>query len=400
MIGPFAFQPRGTVPARMLPIARRLVEDGHQVFVVLPPYDNPQESGRRTFVDKIPIYNVRLGSGPSVFSHLVTGRRLVEETLKLRPDLVHIFKPRGPSGLAAMFLIARRKFGLRLPIVLDTDDWEGRGGFYDYWRLQRQYSSYQLAFADFQDRWIPPRVDAVTVASRTLETRMWSLGVPRDGVFYVPNGPRGFPNPPSADSMEVIRKRLRLLASPVVLLFTRFEFRPERAVRILKTVRQSVADAKLLVVGEGIGGEEKQLRELAAREDLSGQALFTGWVDYEDLPPYLCLADVAMYLLDDTLLNRSKCPAKLVHLMSLGIPIVADRVGQIAECIENEVSGLLVDAEDDDAFAASLVRVLRDPELRTRLGKNAAERVQTVFNWDRLVSQVKEAYGVARHRAR
>jgi len=400
MVGPFAFQPRGTVPVRMLPIAQRLVGDGHQVFVVLPPYDNPKESGRRTSVDGIPIHNVRLAFGPPTFSHLGTAKRIVGETLNLRPDIVHIFKPRGPSGLAAMFLIARRKFGLHLPIVLDSDDWEGRGGFYDYWRLHGLYSSYQLAFADFQDRWIPPRVDAATVASRTLETRMWSLGMPRDRVFYVPNGPREFPNPPSPDSMDVIRRKLGLANRPVILLFTRFEFRPKRAVRILGLVRQSMADANLLVVGEGVSGEEEQLKELVEREDLAGQMIFVGWIDHKDLPPYLCLADVAIYPLDDTLLNRSKCPGKLVELMSLGIPVVADRVGQIGEYIENEVSGLLVDPKDDDAFAASVVRVLKEPQLRTCLGKKAADRVRKVFSWNRLVSQVKEAYRVACSRAR
>ena len=313
---------------------------------------------------------------------------------------MHVFKPRGPSGLAAMLLIARRKLRQDFAILTDSDDWEGRGGFYEHWRGLGRYPWYQLAFADLQDRSIPARVDAVTVASRTLQARMWSLGVPPHRVFYVPNGARELPSPSAVDEADDLRKQLGLVNHPTIVLYTRFEFHPERAVRILRIVRDSVREVRLVVIGEGLTGEDRQFEALIQQAGMADHVVLLGWVDYDRLRSYLSLGDAAMYLLDDTLVNRSRCAVKLAELMSLGIPVVADRVGQNAEYLRDEVSGLLVDPEDDDAFAVSLVRVLRDPELRTRLGKNAAERVQTVFSWDRLVSQVKEAYSVARHRAR
>lgn len=399
-VGPYASERRGTVPARLLPIARRLARDGHEVLVLLPPYDDPTQSGRRTSANGVPVCCVPLGPGPPALSHFVTGARMAREALRWRPHIVHVFKPRGPSGLAAMLLIARRKLRQDFAILTDSDDWEGRGGFYEHWRGLGRYPWYQLAFADLQDRSIPARVDAVTVASRTLQARMWSLGVPPHRVFYVPNGACELPSPSAVDEADDLRKQLGLVNHPTIVLYTRFEFHPERAVRILRIVRDSVREVRLVVIGEGLTGEDRQFEALIQQAGMADHVVLLGWVDYDRLRSYLSLGDAAMYLLDDTLVNRSRCAVKLAELMSLGIPVVADRVGQNAEYLRDEVSGLLVDPEDDDAFAVSLVRVLRDPELRTRLGKNAAERVQTVFSWDRLVSQVKEAYSVARHRAR
>jgi glycosyltransferase involved in cell wall biosynthesis len=398
LVGPYASERRGTVPARLLPIARRLARDGHKVLVLLPPYDDPRQSGRRTSANGVPVFCVPLGPGPPALSHFATGARMAWEALRWRPHIVHVFKPRGPSGLTAMLLIARRKLRQDFAILIDSDDWEGRGGFYEHWRRLGCYPWYQLAFADFQDRSIPPRVDAVTVASRTLQARMWSLGVPPHRVFYVPNGARELPSPSAVDEADDLRRRLGLANDPTIVLYTRFEFRPERVVRILEMVRESVKNVRLLVIGEGLMGEERRFEALIRQAGMADHVVFLGWVDYDRLRSYLSLGDVAMYPLDDTLVNRSRCAVKLAELISLGIPVVADRVGQNGEYLQDEVSGLLVDPENHEAFKTSLVRLLTQPELRTHMGKAAALRAQTVFGWDQLAAKVEEAYAAALRR--
>lgn len=396
MVGPFAFRPKGTVPLRIMPIAQRLAQAGHRVSIFLPPYDNPQESGKRTTVDDIPVNNIRLGPEWPLAGHLLTSERLLRAALAFKPDLVHIFKPRGPSGVVAGLLIALKRLGRKVALVLDTDDWEGRGGFYDYWRDHRLYPWYLLKLADIQDRWIPPRVDSVTVASRTLEARIWSLGIPRERVFYLPNGPHRFPEGDPLNNRDSVRRRLGLEDRSVVLLYTRFfEFSPHSAIETVANICGAEDNARLLVVGTGLYGEEKEFLELADKRGLQGHMVNIGWVEPNLLQGYLAAADVAIYPLDDTLLNRSKSPGKLVELMSLGIPVVASRVGQAAECIEHGTSGLLVDPGDDQGMANAVLELIRKPDLRTQTGKNAHERIWTKFNWDDQIRTVWKAYEVA-----
>ena len=51
--------------------------------------------------------------------------------------------------------------------------------------------------------------------------------------------------------------------------------------------------------------------------------------------PLLTAAQVALYPMRDTLINRAKCSAKLLDLMVLGCPIVTHRVGQQGEYLQH-----------------------------------------------------------------
>jgi glycosyltransferase involved in cell wall biosynthesis len=125
---------------------------------------------------------------------------------------------------------------------------------------------------------------------------------------------------------------------------------------------------------------------------LSNYAAFTGWVESDRLPGYFAAADVAIFPYDDTLINRTKCSVKLTDLLAAGLPVVADAVGQNAEYIVGGESGLLVEPEDDVAFADAVLRLLKDADLRARMGMSAARRMRERFAWDNLVQEVERAY--------
>jgi len=240
--------------------------------------------------------------------------------------------------------------------------------------------------------------DALTVASRALESIVWSMGVPSDRVFCVPNGVQkkqdaGGKGQEARSRTQDARSKRQYLPPPIscscILLYTRFfEFAVERVIEILRLVLAQVPQAKLLVVGKGLFGEEKQLLALAVD--------YVGWVRLEELPRYFAAADVAIYPYDDTLINRTKCSVKLIDLLAAGLPVVADDVGQNGVYIEHGVSGFLVEPGDTAAFAAAVVRLLRDRGLRERLAEGAQRRVRQHFTWDRLADSVEAAYRLAR----
>ena len=101
----------------------------------------------------------------------------------------------------------------------------------------------------------------------------------------------------------------------------------------------------------------------------------------------------------DTLVNRAKCPVKLLDLMALGRPIVAHarRPGGASIsftakaacwCTPGDVAGL----------SAAVADLLADPARRARLGAAAAERAWTVFPWARLAGAAEAAYARALRR--
>ncbi|MHB1416116.1 MAG: glycosyltransferase family 4 protein, partial [Chloroflexota bacterium] len=390
MLGNFSLHNKGTMRARALPLARALVKRGHDVSLVLSALDAPKVAGTLTTEDGVAVYHLPARKLPLVREGGVVADQ-VHHVWTARPDVVHVFKPisfAGAAGAVVGALRAARLRGCRL--VVDSDDWEGTGGWVD---LDRR-PSWQRWIVDRQERWGLHHGDAVTVASRHLMTLSWALGVPPSKVFYVPNG---IDNTMDLDGEAAgrVRSALDLGDAPVILLYTRFfEFDLHSVVSLLRQTVSSLPQAKLLVVGRGFYGEENRLETMLAEEGLASSARFAGWVEPKDLPTYFAAADVAVYPFADTLVNRTKCPAKLVELLAAGVPVVAQAVGQIQEYVEHGVSGLLVSAGEDEAFAHAAVDLLGDAALRERLGAGALRRISEQFLWERLVPRVEAAYGI------
>ncbi|MHB9092790.1 MAG: glycosyltransferase family 4 protein [Chloroflexota bacterium] len=385
MVGNFSLYRKGTMRARALPLARALVRRGHDVRIVLPALDTPRFSPRGE-QDGVSIVHVAVAGSAG------TALALAREAMAGSPEVVHTFKPISYAGLIASQVQLLRRLGLsRARLVVDTDDWEGTGG----WATLANRPAWLRWLIDRQERWTLRHAAAVTVASRQLEMLVRGLRVPRERIHYVPNG---------ADSSAAIwdekirrtrRQALALGDAPVILLYTRFfEYPLERVADVFARVAARVPGATLLVVGKGFHHEEDALRRLLVANGLSESARFVGWAEPETLPGYFAAADAAIYPLDDTLVNRTKCPAKLVELMAAGVPVVAEGVGQAREYVDDGASGLLIPTANVAAFAGALTNLLLDPELRLRLGTGAAERIQAHFLWDNLAAEVEKAYGV------
>jgi glycosyltransferase involved in cell wall biosynthesis len=303
------------------------------------------------------------------------------------PDVVHVFKPIGYSGMAAFALQA-----LGVPWVLDMDDWEGPGG----WVGVNPYSPAQKALITLTEAMLPRMAGAVTVASRTLEARTWDFGLPRRRVRYMPNGVSEEKYRVWTTGAESVgaRRAVPLQGSPTILLYTRFaEFPYQWPLDVLKLVLQEHPTAKLLVVGEGFFGEGEKLQADAERMGLGESVTVVGRVAEEDLPAYLSMGDVAIYPVEDNLITRAKSPVKVLEPMLMGLPIVAHRVGQAAEFIGD--AGVPVEPGNLHEMANAVSTLLKDPERRKHLGEKARGRVWTQFNWERLCLQAEAAYKLA-----
>jgi glycosyltransferase involved in cell wall biosynthesis len=403
-----------TMGVRALPMAKALAARGHSVTILVPPWQNPEEGGRRWTADGVTVENVPLPLRVPGLFHVVTALRLTRRVLALRPEVVHLFKPKAYSGLTH-WLLARLPPARRPRTVVDTDDWEGPGG----WNELADYTWLQRRFFAWQERWGLSHADAVTVASRTLQSLVWAMGVAPDHVFYVPNGVEG--GWTGSGGRQVVGEEQgagsERSSDARILLYTRFfEFPVFRVIDVLRRVQERVPGARLLVVGEGLFGEEEELFRLAARYGLtvgdspSGavqhgphpdspvfasplDVTYAGWVPPEELPFYFDRATVAIYPFDDTLVNRTKCAVKLGDLLAAGVPVVAEDVGQNQEYIRNGETGLLVEPGDVPAFADAVVQLLRNPALQDRLGQGAARDVRERFAWGRLIERVERAYG-------
>lgn len=395
-VGTFGLRPKATVGTRAIPLAEALTERGHDVTVIVPPWDNPPDSGKQMRFGKVRVLNVTLPPRIPLLWYLVLTWRLAWQTFSLRPDVVHVFKPKAFAGLVASIVWLLKILNVtNVRLIVDTDDWEGAGG----WNEIGAYSRAQRLFFPLQEKWVLRQADAVTVASRELEAMVSKLRRDGKGVFYLPNAARPRPGLRQARPEDSLRASLGLSDSRVILLYTRFfEFGVSRALDVLGHVVERIPEARLLVVGKGFFGEEKELDALAQQRGLAPYVVQAGWVDEESLPAYFATANVAIYPFDDTLVNRTKCSMKLLELLDAGVPVVADRVGQNAEYIQDGVSGALVEPGDSRRMAEAVSRLMAQPELAASFGQQAQRRVEAEFSWRVWAAQAERAYEYAGRR--
>ncbi|WP_425557446.1 glycosyltransferase [Deinococcus aluminii] len=145
--------------------------------------------------------------------------------------------------------------------------------------------------------------------------------------------------------------------------------------------------ARLLLAGDG--PLRPAVEALVNELGLAGSVDLLGWVDAARSARLLEEADV---LVLPSFFEGQ--PLALIEGMARGVALVSTAVGGIPDLIEDGVSGRLVPPGDDAALAAALGAVLRDGELRTRLGNAAYERARQDFNiehtWRRLDALYRE----------
>ena len=401
MIGPFAFKPKSTVSARALLIAQALVKRSHQVTILLPPYDNIDDSGRAWTQEGVSLENMILPRDDT-WRRIAVPVRMARRALALRPDVVHVFKPIGYSGLAGIYL--RRFFvdprqGTRCPLVLDTDDWEGTGG----WTEINPYPALLKRMFPWQERWLALHADAVTVASRALETQVWGFGVDPARVTYLPNGPDPAlrDQPPATDAQKAkARSMLGVGDAPLAIYVGHIPRGSDMdlAVEAMARLAGQLPQARLVIAGLGDGLPDLQAK--AQSLGVTDQVIFPGWIPRDQVPVYVAAADISVNPYRDSLINRSKCAVKAVIAMAMGKAVVSTRVGQNLEYIEHGRSGLLTEPGDAGELAEALLTLLSDRELATELGRNARQRIWDKFDWDLRAGLVEGVYQAAQDRAR
>lgn len=139
--------------------------------------------------------------------------------------------------------------------------------------------------------------------------------------------------------------------------------------------------------GQSDGYERERIEAIVGELGLSQITQFPGQLSREQLPTYYAAADVCV-------VPSHYEPFGLVTIeaMACGTPVVGSDVGGLQYSIAPEETGLLVPPKDDVAFAQAIDRILANSEWRHQLGKAARRRVETVFSWDGVATQLSQLY--------
>jgi glycosyltransferase involved in cell wall biosynthesis len=241
-------------------------------------------------------------------------------------------------------------------------------------------------------KWGVRRADAVFSISRFVTDTVVATGTPRERVHTVLNGIDPSKWDPRTEGGAVRREfgiphDAALLVSVSRLFGAKGQ---KELLQALPRVRADVPNVWLLIVGadavEVHGGSFTQELKVLARDlGVGDRVIFAG--ERSDIPQVMAACDVYS-------MPSFKEPFGLVFLeaMAMQRPVVALDNGGTPEVVEHGRSGLLAAPGDVEAIARNVVTLLRDPELRARMGEYGRARVLEYFNVQRMARDAEQAY--------
>jgi phosphatidyl-myo-inositol dimannoside synthase len=142
-----------------------------------------------------------------------------------------------------------------------------------------------------------------------------------------------------------------------------------------------------------IGGTGREADRLDRLVDQSGAPVrLLGRLSDDEVVALYAAGDVMAMLCHDRWggLEQEGFGIVFVEAAAAGLPQVAGRSGGADEAVAHGSSGLVVDdARDIDAVAAALARLVDDPDLRVRLGRQARQRAVEQFRYDLLADRLR-----------
>lgn len=231
----------------------------------------------------------------------------------------------------------------------------------------------KLAFrrlARFSERWICSNSTRTIVVTAVMKDLLVEEGVPRERIVVVTNGVDPAKFHPGIQGRQVVARHA--LEGKLVLGFVGW-FRPwhglEMLLQAFHDARLADLGARLLLVGDGPARPD--LDRFIARNDLGDDIVFTGPVAHEDIPAHIAAMDVAV----QPSAPEYACPMKIIEYMAMAKCVVAPDQPNIREVVEDGKNGLLFEAGNAAELKRTLLRALRESEVRQSMGRNAFETV-------------------------
>lgn len=226
-------------------------------------------------------------------------------------------------------------------------------------------------------------VDLVIAPSEGLKQVLRNLEV-NDPIEVIPNG---VDLEPFMSDVPPVDRALHGIAEDDVVLIYTGRLGPEKNLTFLLRAFAGASGAypgtRLILVGTG--PESDNLVDLAEKSGFADRLIFTGLIDYDEMPAYLKMADLFV-----TASVTEVHPLSVVEALASGLPVIGIESVGVGDTVQNGMNGLLA-SYDLPAYTAKLTRAIADEDLRRSMSEAAVESARQ-YGIERTLTLVEEQY--------
>jgi glycosyltransferase involved in cell wall biosynthesis len=146
-------------------------------------------------------------------------------------------------------------------------------------------------------------------------------------------------------------------------------------------------EPKLEIYGKG--NLEGELKELTKELDISDRVIFNGYIPNVNVPEAINAMDV--FCLGSESESESFGVAA-VEAMACEVPVIATNVSGFKEVVVNGKTGIIVPKKDETSMAEAMYKLMRDSELREKMGEGGRRRVLELYDWEKNVDIMEDIY--------
>lgn len=359
----------GGAEGQLRTISRYLANNGVDVQVIVPMReDGPQTE--RDAVDGLPVWRIPFPKLRKI-GGLILLVRLAWGLYRRRHDY-HVVHAHIAHNMAAVSAIVGRALG-KTVVVKITGSRELSGGVLDASRRN-------LAVA--VKRWALRRVTYFQATSRRIRDRLVENGFDQERVRIIPNAV-------DVGRFSVDRQERASRQGPLTGIYIgRLEHAKGVDSLIAAWVQAIPAGTpnKLMIIGDG--SQRERLEGDVEQSGRSGQIAFLG--PQEDVQRFLRQADFSVLPSRYEGLSNA-----LLEAMAARLPVLGTRVSGTEDFLDDEQCGWLVEADDVDALAGGLRRVVASgrAELQEK-GEAAYQRVVGRARIEAVAAQLANLYEI------
>ena len=382
----------GAPQARISELAKRLAGLGFEVQVLTGMPNYPQgeihlgyrrKLWTREIQDSIPVLrtalyatkNARILPRLTNYFSFVLSSALGGPFLLERPDIIIVESPPLFLGLSGIAL--KRWFGCRM-IFNVADLWPESAV-----RMGMRIPAPLLRLAEQLESLCYRQSDALTGQSPGIVEDLKNK-LPASNVAWIPNGCDADWFSPKARDAE-FRSKHNLQGKTIVGYAGLIGL--AQGVDILVQVAaacRNIPELQFVIVGDG--PEREKMETLIARKQLQN-ILMLGLLPKERLPSVVANFDIAFVPLK--MFIPGALPSKVYEAMACQVPLILAAEGDAETLVRNAESGLCVPYYAD-AITEAVKKLVADPSLRTRLGKNGRNYVLKHHHRDTIASSMSD----------
>ena len=264
------------------------------------------------------------------------------------------------------------------PFILWREDWD--------WNVKSLKRSLVKAFAGFIGR----NADAILVPGTKHMEFFTTLGADPEKIFIMPNVSSIEKSAADNENKEKIREKLGLKDKKVVLYVGRLIKLKgvNYLIESFAKLSRKMENAVLVIVGEGKRKEELQL--LVKELEIEDKVYFTGNIDNDLLGGYYLLSNVFV-LPSITTYFADACPLVVNEAMYFGRPVITSDAVGTTFMIKNGENGYVIPERDVDSLCEAIYKVLSDPQLEEKMGKNSEQLIEEGFRYENMIEGFNKA---------